>query len=325
MSGQGAQDHADGRVVLVLGGGPDAEHPVSIESSTAVATAINSGGQFAAELRLFETLRLDELRAMPGDVVFPVLHGPWGEGGPMQRLLEADGRPFVGCGSAAARVAIDKMHTKQLALSLGIATGPASILHPLDDTPPIELPLVLKPVHEGSSVGLAICKTMDQWHAGVQQARAALASGATAAFMVEPMTSGRELTVGVVADEALPIVEISPADGVYDYAAKYARDDTRYIVDPPLPDGAAHAMQRDALRLARAMGCAMLARVDFMLDERHGPRLLEANTMPGFTSHSLLPMAAARTGLGMPALCGRLVEDALGRHASHTTARAAVR
>ncbi len=314
-----------GEVVLVLGGGPDAEHPVSVDSSTAVARAINDSGRYAADLRIFDRLTLDELRMLPGDVVFPVLHGPWGEGGPMQRLLEADGRPFVGCGSRAARVAIDKLHTKQAALALGIATAPASILHPLDDVPPIDLPLVLKPVHEGSSVGLAICTTMDQWHAGLHGARAALASGVTTAFMVEPMTKGRELTVGIVAGEALPIVEIAPADGVYDYAAKYARDDTRYVVDPPLPEGAAHAMQRDALKLAQALSCATLARVDFMLDEERRPMLLEANTMPGFTSHSLLPMAAARTGLAMPSLCAKLVDDALARHATDPAARRVVR
>ncbi len=310
--------------VLVLGGGPDAEHEVSLNSSAAVLAALNQSGRYVAHREVIGALTLDQLRALPGDVVFPVLHGPWGEGGPMQRLLEADGRPFVGCGSLAARAAIDKLLTKQACLRLGIATGPAAVLHPLDDVPPIALPLVLKPVHEGSSVGLAICKTMDQWFAAVQLARAALAGGQSAAFMVEPLTKGRELTVGIVAGEAMPIVEITPADGVYDYAAKYTREDTRYVVDPPLPDGVAHAMQRDALRLAEALGCAMLARVDFMLGE-HGPQLLEANTMPGFTSHSLLPMSAARAGLAMPALCAALVDDALARHYAHQPAAAVVR
>lgn len=311
--------------VLVLGGGPDAEHEVSLNSSAAVTKALNDSGRFVAHLEIIGALTIDELRAMPGSVVFPVLHGPWGEGGPMQRLLEADGRPFVGCGSLAARAAIDKLLTKQVALTLGIATGPSAILHPLDDAPPIALPLVLKPVHEGSSVGLALCHTIDQWRAAVRIARDSLAAGKTAAFMVEPLTRGRELTVGVVAGEALPIVEIAPADGIYDYAAKYTRDDTRYVVDPPLPQGVGHTIQRDALRLAEALGCAMLARVDFLLDERLGPRLLEANTMPGFTSHSLLPMAAARTGLAMPALCAALVDDALARHRAHHTGPTLVR
>lgn len=311
--------------VLVLGGGPDAEHEVSLNSSAAVAEALNQSGRYAAHREVIGALTLEQLRTLPGDVVFPVLHGPWGEGGPMQRLLEADGRPFVGCGSYAARATIDKLQTKQVCLALGIATGPAAVLHPLDDVPPIALPLVLKPVHEGSSVGLAICTTMEQWHAALPIARATLASGQSAAFMVEPLTKGRELTVGIVAGEALPIVEISPADGVYDYAAKYTRDDTRYVVDPPLPEGVAHAMRRDALRLAQALGCAMLARVDFMLGEDGAPQLLEANTMPGFTSHSLLPMSAARAGLAMPALCAALVDDALARHGTHHTAPAVVR
>ena len=313
------------RTVLVLGGGPDAEHEVSLNSSAAVTKGLNDSGRYTAHREVIGALTLDELRALPGDIICPVLHGPWGEGGPMQRLLEADGRPFVGCGSIAARAAIDKLQTKQIALSLGIATGAAAVLYSLDDVPPIELPLVLKPVHEGSSVGLAICKTIDEWRQGAATARQMLASGKTAAFMVEPYTKGRELTVGVVAGEALPIVEITPFAGVYDYEAKYTRDDTRYVVDPPLPEGIAHALQRDAVRLARAMGCPMLARIDFLLDEQRGPRLLEVNTMPGFTSHSLLPMAAARTGLDMPALCARLVDDALERHGSHKDAAALVR
>ncbi|UYV12208.1 MAG: D-alanine--D-alanine ligase [Phycisphaera sp.] len=311
--------------VLVLGGGPDAEHEVSLNSSAAVTEALNQSGRYVARREVIGALTLEGLRAMPGDVVFPVLHGPWGEGGPMQRLLEADGRPFAGCGSIAARAAIDKLLTKQVCLSLGIATGPSAILHPLDDVPPIALPLVLKPVHEGSSVGLAICTTLEQWLAALHVARSALAGGQSAAFMVEPLTKGRELTVGIVAGEAMPIVEITPADGVYDYAAKYTRDDTRYVVDPPLPEGVGHAMQRDALRLAGALGCAMLARVDFMLGEHGGPQLLEANTMPGFTSHSLLPMAAGRAGLAMPELCAALVDDAIARHGAHQPAPAAVR
>ena len=300
--------------VLVLGGGPDAEHEVSLNSSAAVAQALAESARYAVRREVIGALSLDQLRAMPGAVVFPVLHGPWGEGGPMQRLLEADGRPFVGCGALAARAAIDKLYTKQVALSLGIATGPAAVLCALDDAPPIALPLVLKPVHEGSSVGLAVCHTLEQWHDAAHVARQMLAAGQTAAFMVEPYANGRELTVGVVAGESLPIVEIAPASGVYDYDAKYTRDDTRYVVDPPLPEGIAHAVQRDALRLARAMGCDMLARVDFLLDEQRGPRLLEVNTMPGFTSHSLLPMSAARMGLSMPQLCAKLVDDALARY-----------
>lgn len=302
------------QTVLVLGGGPDAEHQVSLDSSAAVAEALSRSGRYTVEREVFDELTADSLAAMDGDVVFPVLHGPWGEGGPLQRLLEADGRPFVGCGSHAARWAMDKLQTKQIALSLGIATAPATVFHPLDMEPPIDLPLVLKPVHEGSSVGLAICTTLDQWRDGVDVARTMLSDGSAAAFMVEPLVEGRELTVGIVAGEAMPIVEIEPASGVYDYEAKYDRDDTRYTIDPPLPEGLAHALQRDALRLARTLGCAMLARIDFMLDAQRGPRLLEANTMPGFTSHSLLPMSAGRAGLAMPALCAALVDNAIERY-----------
>lgn len=299
--------------VLVLGGGPDAEHDVSLQSSQAVARAIDQTGRYRASLRVVGRLSQDELAALPGRVVFPVLHGPWGEGGPLQRLLEADGRPFVGCRWPAARLAIDKLATKQCALSLGIASAPSAVLHPLDDRPPLPLPVVLKPVHEGSSVGLAVCRDAAQWEQALAMARSMLADGRASAFMVEPLITGRELTVGIVADGALPIIEIIPAAGVYDYSAKYDRDDTRYVPDPALPGGLGQAIQRQALRLARAMGCAMLARVDFLLDEQAGPRLLEVNTMPGFTAHSLLPMSARHAGMDMPALCATLLDQALAR------------
>jgi len=307
--------------VLVLGGGPDAEHAVSVDSSRAVAAAIDAGGRYRAKLAIFDTHE-PPLGAMEGEVVFPVLHGPWGEGGPLQRLLEADGRPFVGCGGRAARLAIDKLHTKQLALSLGVATPPAATFHPRDGAPPIDTPLVVKPVHEGSSVGLRICRSRADWPAARAAAADDIARGAIGACMVEPLIAGAELTVGVLLGEALPIVRIEPASGVYDYDAKYARDDTRYSVAPELPPGLADSVVRDSLRLARAIGCAMLCRVDFLAPADGPPQLLEVNTMPGFTSHSLLPKAAAHAGLPMPALCERLIDEAIARHANARPPRA---
>lgn len=296
-------------IVLVLGGGVGSERDVSIAGACAVAAALAESGRFGVEKRIIERITARDLAAMPGDVVFPVLHGPWGEGGPMQDLLAQDGRAFVGAGPRAARLAMDKIALKLVAQELGIATARAAILDPGDAECPLPPPVVVKPVREGSTVGLFVCRTADEW----RDAREAAARNGRVC-MVEALIEGRELTVGVVGDEPLPIIEIIPAGGLYDYDAKYARDDTAYLVEPALPAGVAERLAADTTRLAREVGARHIARVDFILDQDGAPWVLELNTMPGFTEHSLVPMAArARTNdpMDTPALCARLVGLAL--------------
>jgi D-alanine-D-alanine ligase len=299
--------------VLVLAGGPDDEHPVSLQSAAGVSDALRRAGAVVHHV-VIDRPTLDELRVLPGEVVFPVLHGSYGEGGPLQDLLAALGRPFVGCRGAAARAAMDKMATKLLAATLGIATKPAQVMNIGDAACPIPLPVVVKPVHDGSSVGLHMCPDAGAWsraHAAVSRD---VAERPGRAYMVEPMVKGRELTVGVLEEEAgfvaQPLIEIVPAAGVYDYAAKYDRDDTRYVVEPGLPAGVAGRCREAAVRMARGLGVRHLCRVDFLLDAAGEPWLLEVNTMPGFTSHSLLPMAAGAAGRDMGALCAHLVRMA---------------
>lgn len=292
------------RSVLVLGGGPDAERPVSLASSRAVAEALGGGGAFDVEYRVIDRIDGSALAALPGDVVFPVLHGAFGEGGPLQDLLEADGRPYVGSEPGPARLAMDKMATKLVAAGLGMRTPEAAIVNPADDACPQGLPVIVKPIHEGSSVGLCVCRDESDW------ARA-VAAGSDRPMMVERFIGGRELTVGLLDGSPLPTIQIIPAHGLYDYDAKYDRDDTRYVVGPDLDAGVERAMQRDAVRLARALGVRHLARVDFILDEQGMFHLLEVNTMPGFTAHSLVPKATAKTGIDMPELCARLVSMAV--------------
>ena len=246
-----------------------------------------------------------ELAAMPGRVVFPVLHGPFGEGGPLQDRLEIAGRPYVGARPVAARLAMDKIASKSVAATLGVAVTPTALFSAADETCPLPLPVVIKPVREGSTVGLFVCRTRADY---------ARAFGETAAAdrpaMIEPFIAGREITAGVLLGAPLPLIEIRPAGGLYDYAAKYERDDTAYLVAPPLPPGLTEAIQSQAAALARAIGASDLARVDFMLDGAGTPWLLEINTMPGFTDHSLVPMAARAAGLEMPELCARLAASA---------------
>ncbi len=306
------------REVLVLGGGPDAEREVSLASAAAVAGALRTAGYTVHE-RTIGRVTLDELRALPGDVIAPILHGPFGEGGPLQELLERDGRPYVGAPPRAARLAMDKVASKLIGATLGASVTPSAVFDPDDGVCPLELPVVVKPVKEGSTIGLFVCRTRDEWDA----AHAATAARARPA-MVEPFIRGREITVAIVAGEALPIIEIAPADGLYDYDAKYQRNDTRYTPRPELPPGVAERASRDALALAEAIGCACLSRADFLLTPDGTPWLLEINTMPGFTDHSLVPMAARATGVEMPALCARLVEDAAARPASSRTAEGAL-
>lgn len=303
---------------LVVGGGVGCERQVSIDGAGAVAAALMRGGRCRVEHRIIDRISLDALRAMPGDVIVPILHGAWGEGGSMQDLLVADGRPFVGSGPRAARLAMDKIAMKLIAQRRGVRTSVAAILDPDDPVCPLHLPVVVKPIREGSTVGLFICRTDDEW---IEAHRVSSRDGRVC--MIEPFLSGRELTVGVLGDEALPLIEIIPAHGVYDYEAKYTRHDTRYLVDPPLPAGRAETLRRDAVRLMRAIGARHLARVDFILDEAGDAWMLELNTMPGFTDHSLLPMAARaqpERSLDMTALCENLIRMALRDAAFQETA-----
>lgn len=297
--------------VLVLGGGPDAEREVSLESSKSVAAALETAG-YKVRREIIDRVDASALRALGGDVIFPVLHGPWGEGGPLQDEFERSGKPFVGCKAATARLAMDKIATKMAAARVGVPTLIAGVLNARDAVPPFELPCVIKPVHEGSSVGVHICRTLEQWNNGLQAVDADRGIHPHRIYMVERAAIGaKEMTVGVLDGVALPIVEIKPAVEFYDYEAKYNRDDTQYVVGPNLPGDLTKRMQEYAVRVAKEIGVRHLSRVDFLVDKENQPWLLEVNTLPGFTSHSLFPMAANAIGLDFPKLTSRLVELAL--------------
>ncbi|MEX0875941.1 MAG: D-alanine--D-alanine ligase [Phycisphaerales bacterium] len=310
--------------MLVLGGGPDAEREVSIASATAIEIACREAG-LDTRLEIIGTPDQGEVDRWDADVIFPALHGRFGEGGTLQKMLENAGKAFIGSRSQAAKLAMDKMGTKLIASRFGIPTPAAVILDPADvrnpalSFCPLQMPVVIKPVAEGSSVGLHICRDESQWRDALDAIREDLDAGPERVYMVERMVAGRELTVSVLCDAAaeliaLPIVEIAPKDGVYDFRAKYQRSDTRYTVNPDLPDEIGAGIQEHALLLCVALGVRHLARVDFLYSEDGHWALLEANTMPGFTATSLLPMAAAAHGLPMPALCAHLVNAAVREH-----------
>jgi len=311
--------------VLVLGGGPDRERDVSLRSAARVAAALREAGHRVREAEVGP----DDLAALePGaDVVFPVLHGPWGEGGPLQAILEQRALAFVGAGAAAARRAMHKPAAKAVAEAAGLVT-PAWV--ELDEGAACDLdpPVVVKPTDEGSSFGVVICRDRASLAEALAAPRAgggvadpvrppgADRGGERRAVMVEAFVVGRELTVGIVDGRALPLIEIVPRDGFYDFEAKYARDDTAYRFETGLDGGTVAALQREALTIHGAIGGRHLGRVDFLLDDAGRRWFLEINTMPGFTDHSLLPMAAARAGWPMPRLCDRLVRLAINEAAS---------
>lgn len=300
--------------VTVLRGGPDAEREVSLRSGARVLEALATVSGMTAVDRIIDRPDFAELDRMLAedrcDVVFPVLHGPWGEGGPLQALLERSGRPFVGSREAAARRAMDKLETKRIAANLGIPTPKACRVEDDADLP--APPFVLKPFDDGSSVGVRFVHRPED----LPEALDAL-SNVRDRLMAETLVDGRELTVGVVGDTVLAPIEIVPAERFYDYEAKYQRTDTKYVVDPPLPGDLAGELATWTKRLHDALEVRDLSRTDWLLEssDSGAPRawLLEINTMPGLTEHSLLPKAAAATGRSMTELCKDLVRRARDR------------
>lgn len=302
--------------VLVLRGGPDRERPVSLQSGGQVAQALRDAGHSVIESDVMpdNLSAIENANADRVDVVFPVLHGPWGEGGPLQAILEESGLPFVGCKADAAARCMDKWAAKQVARELGIPTAEAEVLTSASQARTVKAPVVVKALDEGSSFGMAICHTEAEADAAVAELL-----GQYQQVMAERFIEGDELTVGVIAGldpsdpnlpGALPVIKIVPAADFYDYEAKYTRDDTQYLFDAEPPE-VLQLVQDYAVRAFRGLGCRHLARVDFMLDAQKRPWLLEANTMPGFTSHSLVPKAAAEQGILFPELCDRLVRMAM--------------
>ena len=290
--------------VAILMGGPDSERDVSIRSGNAVALALSHSTDFEVHPIIIDETTTEALESMKADVFFPVLHGPYGEGGPLQECLEASGIPFVGSTSEPARVAMDKHLSKTVAKEHGVPTPKWERISTPDELT-LELPIVLKPVDEGSSVGLAICKTSDEANIALNS----LLCGKP--YIAEQYVEGHEITISILDGTPLSTIEIIPPQeiGTYDFEAKYQRNDTQYVLNPELPK---HNCIQHALAMYDALGLRDLARIDFIVEDDK-EWFLEANTMPGFTDSSLFPMAAADCGIPMTELCERMTQIALAR------------
>ena len=291
--------------ITVLSGGPGRERQVSLDSGRAVHDALRRCGH-RTELRDIGPADLSALD-VPADFIFIALHGEFGEDGAVQAEIEKKRLPYAGSGPAASRLAISKVDTKRRFEEAGIPTPAwavatrASIEEALASVPP---PVVIKPVASGSSVDISIARTADDARVAVEHVVEQYGQA-----LIERYIRGPELTVGILGDVALPVCEIRPAREFYDYRAKYIDDDTQYLFETAVSADTLVEVQRMSLAAHRALGCAAFSRVDWMVDrDTGGAFAIEINTIPGFTSHSLLPKAAARAGIGFDELCERIVE-----------------
>ena len=294
--------------VAVLYGGTSAEREVSLNSGTQVLKALLAGGVDVVGIDAGPSLVAD-LTALAPDRVFIVLHGPGGEDGTLQGALEFLGLPYTGSGVLASALAMDKMRTKLLWKGLGLPTADFASLNASSDWAAVLADLggvaMVKPSREGSSIGMARAASAAELESAWRVA-AALGDEVIA----EAWLAGAEYTVAILDGEALPPIKLETERGFYDYEAKYLRDDTRYLCPCGLPAEREEALKALALAAFDSLGCCGWGRVDVMLDDSGNFQLLEVNTVPGMTDHSLVPMAAKARGIDFETLVLRILDTA---------------
>ena len=296
------------KTIGVLMGGLSAEREVSLRTGKAVLTALEATG--------YRVVGIDAGRDLPArlltksvDVAFIALHGRYGEDGTVQGLLEILGIPYTGSGVQASAVAMDKVTTKKILLHHELPTPAFEVFRRGDDPDVLvarcrHFPRVVKPAREGSTIGVHIVRNAKELAAGVDEALQH-----DDLLLIEDYIPGAEVTVGVLGETALPVIQIVPRDGFYDYRAKYTAGQTEYLLPAPLEPLLYDRIQQVAVAACRALDCRGAARVDFMVREREF-YCLEVNTIPGMTETSLLPKAARQAGIDFGELAQRILEDA---------------
>jgi D-alanine-D-alanine ligase len=292
--------------VAVLLGGKSAEREVSLKSGGMILKALQSRG---VDAHAFDPAErgLEALVGEHFERVFIALHGRFGEDGTVQGILEWLGIPYTGSGVLASALAMDKVRTKRIWQSEGLPTPPHELLDAGSKFKAIAkrlgLPLMVKPAREGSSIGMSkVCA------AGKLEEAYRLAAKYDRVVIGEKFVDGIELTVGILGEQVLPIIKLETPRAFYDYDAKYIAEDTRYLIPCGLSEKKQRELQTLCMKAFRTLGCEGWGRVDLMLNRRGRPYLLEANTVPGMTDHSLVPMAARAVGLSYPDLCLRILE-----------------
>ncbi|OHB54383.1 MAG: hypothetical protein A2Y12_05780 [Planctomycetes bacterium GWF2_42_9] len=307
-----------GLKVAVLMGAVGSERQVSLTSGKCVAQA----------LRKFPSLEVIEHDFMPDkpwilddksiDIFFLVFHGEFGEGGDMQEICERKKLLFTGCDSKSSRIAFDKMACKKALQSAGVAVAPVVEIRTAKELEDLskkttfasDKKFVVKPIRNGSSVGVKIIEGFENVQSAAEECYNEFGD-----CMVEKFITGREITVGIVDDKVLPVIEIRTSRDFYNYDAKYNDDQTQYLFDTIQDEKLLTKIDDTALKSFKAVGCRDFSRIDMIISQDGIPYVIEINTIPGFTSHSLLPKAAAKTGLDMSQLCMKIIETTLRRKA----------
>jgi D-alanine-D-alanine ligase len=290
--------------IAVLMGGPGSEREVSLATAHGVSKALRSLGAVVVDVDIH-----GENFVLPKDVdlVFITIHGTFGEDGQLQKILEERGVPYTGDGVEASRTAFDKILSKEKFREHNVVTPEWEVVA-VGERPTISVPLVVKPARQGSTVGVVIVKNASELDSAMAEA-----GKYDRKLLIEKFVSGRELTIGILGDQALPILEIIPKGGFYNFHNKYP------FLNPQAGGGAEHVcpakidpaktkeIQKQALRAFRALGLVVYGRVDMLLSDSGNPFVLEVNTIPGMTEASLLPEAAAAAGISYVDLCARII------------------
>jgi len=284
--------------VAVVYGGPSPEAEISRKSATGVISALKERGYEVFPLELDSSF-LKKLEEIKPDKVFLVLHGCPGEDGTVQGLLEVMGFEYTGCNTQTSALCMDKDITKRVLKTYGIPVPAGETYFSEAEVELLELPCVVKPARTGSSVGINVVKTEKSFWQAVKEA-----FSYDTKIIVEEYIEGKEVTVGVLNGKALPPIEIVTETGFYDYSAKYEKPTTKYIVPAPLPERLKKRILNISEKVYRILECRGAVRIDFRIDEKGRPFVLEVNTIPGMTERSLLPKAAQAMGMEF----GELIE-----------------
>lgn len=295
--------------VAVLYGGKSAERQVSLESGKAVLAALQRSG---IDAHGFDPLVTPVVQLAEFDRAFIVLHGRGGEDGQIQGVLQWLNIPYTGTGVQGSAIGMDKVKTKQIWQGSGLPTAPYQLIDAQSNfaevVATLGLPVIIKPVHEGSSIGMSKVSELSDFATALSKA-----SHHDSVVMAEKWITGTEYTVVILNGQALPVIRLQPPADVafYDFDAKYVRNDTTYGLPSGLSDDDERLLQQLALRAFNAVGAAGWGRIDAMRDDAGNFWLLEVNTVPGMTDHSLVPKAAAAIGLSFDQLCVRILEQTL--------------
>lgn len=287
--------------ILVLMGGISSERNISISSGKAISKGLKESGYNVSEFIIDNPSIECDLKNY--DLVFIALHGVFGEDGKIQKILDDIDIPYTGSSSESCKISFNKIITKEILYKNNIRV-PNGVVVKDKSYPNISFPLIIKPACEGSSVGCNFVKNKSEWHSAYEST-----SSISKQILVEEFIPGKEITVGIVGKRVLPVLEVVPFQGWYDFNSKYKSKNNKYIVPANLPKSVTKKLQSIALEVFNVLGASGFGRIDFRLSDKNEPYVLELNSIPGFTKNSLLPKAANAAGISFSDLCSIIVEE----------------